>query len=543
MKRTWQLCGVAVLALLPAMASAQTAKITAVVLDVKCRASAAAGWAPARVGRTLGAGAQVRTGKRGKCEIKFPDGSLIRLAPLSDLTIARVAGKDLSMGYGKLYARIVKGTTTRIQGGTGVASIKGTILEFDAGALAEARERTTNVLTIFDGLAELSGGGQTREVHRGSQSEIGADGTPGNLHDVPDESFFGMTGEQWWNGVVPGSEILSTPGSFAGLDQRDENQEFHSPTLGAQGWFPLHQGSVVVDLQSVRPGAAARMAQAVAPMLSPDIALDMPPVAMIQTDPAQAFGKRFYGPDTRVDLFGLAGTDRNLAGIRVRPCVVWNDLYFEVGGMAWTRTDEAWRTELSEGFVKARPRWGDITVGRQHFTLGPVNNSNLGTIIGFDTADAVRWQPRLGPVRFDMGYVTDYLPLEDDTLRGYYSRAEASVLRGTMGINTVHYNHIGTGVSLDFSVPVIPGEWDVYGEFGSDPVNKRVETFGTYFPGLYNRTNVDLFVEYAHREGQGQLWTAKAYRNFDQDWTGVLSLLASSKDDAAVSLGVIKRFQ
>ena len=55
--------------MLPALALAQTAKITAVVLEVKWRPSSAAAWSRARVGTPLSAGAQVRTGKRSKCEI------------------------------------------------------------------------------------------------------------------------------------------------------------------------------------------------------------------------------------------------------------------------------------------------------------------------------------------------------------------------------------------------------------------------------------------------------------------------------------------
>jgi len=544
MNRTVVVCCVLLLALLPALAAAQTAKITAVVLDVKCRASASAAWTPARVGTPLGGGAQVRTGKRGKCQIKFPDGSLVRLAPLSDLTIAKIAGKDLSLGHGKLYARIVKGTTCRIQGGTGVASIKGTVLEFDAGDIKTPRERATNVLTIFDGLAELSGGETTRTVGRGSQSRIGPDGRPGEPRGVPGESLFSGTGDQWWDGVVPNVNVQSTPASFAGLKQRDKTQTARSPSLGAGGYYPLSDGAVAIDLQSAgrtTGGSGGRLAAL--PLLSPEIALGLPPVTMLQTAPTEAFGKRFYAPQTRVDLFGLGSTDRSLAGLRVRPSAVWNDLYFELGGMAWTRTGDEWRVELSEAFVKARPRWGDVTVGRQHFIMGPVNNSNLGTIIGFDTADAIRWQPTLGPVRLDLGYVHDYLPLDSGRVHGYYARAEGSVLQGTVGLSTVHYDGVGTGVSIDFSVPAIPRQLDFYGEFGSDPGDQRVETLGCYFPGLYDRYDVDLFVEYAHREGFGSLYSARAYRDFEHDWTLVLSLLASSQDDTVLSLGAIKQFQ
>jgi hypothetical protein len=542
MKRITLVGCTVLLGLVPALGAAQTAKITAVVLDVKSRPSASATWTPARVGTQLGGGAQVRTGKRGKCEIRFPDGSIVRLAPLSDLTIARIAGKDLSVGYGKLYARIVKGTTARIQGGTGVASIKGTVLEFDAGDVKTPRERATNVLTIFDGLAELSGGGKTQQVGPGSQSRIGRDGLPEPLQGVPGQAFFGGMAGQWWEGLLRNANLQSTPASSAGLNQRDQTGPAHSPSLGAAGYYPLHSGSVSIDLQSVRRAAGAGTRVASLPLLSPEIALGVPPVTMLQTEPGEVFGRRFYDAQARVDLFGLASSDDSLAGVRVRPSVVWNDLYFELGGMSWARTGERLRTELSEAFVKARSSCGDLTIGRQHFVMGPVNNSNLGSIIGFDTADAIRFQPSVGPVRLDLGYVYDYMPLENDCLHGAYARAQTTLLGGTVGANMVYYGDVGTGVTLDFSVPALPGKLDVYGEIGSDPGEQHLHTFGCYFPSLYERYDVDLFAEYAHRDGIGSLYSARAYRNFENDWTLVLSLLASPEMDTVVSLGAIKQF-
>ncbi|MEN6404763.1 MAG: FecR domain-containing protein [Armatimonadia bacterium] len=533
--------------------AADAAKITAVVLEVKVRPSANAQWARAKVGTVLPAGSQVRTGKRSKCEIRFPDGSLVRLAPQTDMVISKIAGKDMSLGHGKLYARIVSGTNAKIQGGTGVASIKGTTLEFDAGDIEAPKERRESALTIFEGLAELSGPNGRQMVGAGTRSEVGGSGTPGGLTQTPGASFAGGTPGQWWDGVQRGLNVASTPGSSAGFDQKNETPFGGSrqTVVDPPGNYGLQNGSLVIDVRSASARRAAHLVgssqysrgPAMVSLLTPPSALlEVAPVPLAQQAPIpSAFGKRFFGPNFLVDTFALWGED-SLAGLRVRPTAVWNDLYFEVGATGFTRFEDGWHTMLTEALVTARPGCGDVTVGRQHFLAGPVNNSNLGSLIGFDTADAARWQPRLGPVQLDLAYVDDFLPFKNDDQRGTYGRAQAGYWGGTFGLNTVHFNGVGTGVTFDFSVPVIAGKWDVYGEFGDDPVGNHLETWGSYFPDLYQRYDLDLFVEYAHRSNTDSLYSLYAYKDLPREWTGVLSVLHSDEDDLSVSLGAIKRF-
>jgi hypothetical protein len=535
--------------LLPGLAPAQTAKITAVVLEVKWRASATAAWSRASVGRQLAAGAQVRTGKRSKCEIKFPDGSMVRLAPQSDLTIAQVQGKNLSMGYGKLYARIVSGTTARIQGGTGVASIKGTTLEFDAGLPGVPPDQQPNTLTIFGGSAQLSGPGAPPDgqpVGGGYQSSVGP-GAPAGLNGVPPEGFFGGGGAGgWWEGVQSGFNTMTTAGTYTGTELKEQTLDTgRNPALHTPGYTdPVsNMGNIKLDISSVGTAGLRTPAPANASVALPSTSalFDVQPISLRVDPPLERFGKRVFGPDTFVDVFGLATTEGSLAGVRVRPHVLWKNIYFEVGGTGWTDFD-GFHGILSEAFAKARPPCGDIIVGRQHFLAGPVNNTNLGTIIGFNTADAIRWQPRVRDVRLDVAYVHDFVPHRSGRVGGWYGRAEANVWRGVVGLNVVNFESIGTGISADVSVPIIPGMWDFYGEFGQDQFDNTVQTWGFYFPDLYQRYDLDLFLEYANRGGVRESWSLNAYREFEHDWTGFLTLQASPGNDTVAGLGVIKRF-
>jgi len=327
------------------------------------------------------------------------------------------------------------------------------------------------------------------------------------------------------------------------LDTFDTGRD---PALGAPGRFEIggKRDNISIDGGSVSPAglqppAPAEMSLAVP---SPTALLEVQPISVLQSEPLQLFGKRAYAPDLFADAFALKTNQGSIAGVRVRPHAIWNNLYFEVGGTAFTNFDDRSVVMVSEAFVKARPQFGDITLGRQHFLAGPVNNTNLGSLIGFTTADALRFQHRAGNMRLDLAYVYDFLPHRSARLGGWYGRAETSLLKGTVGLNLVNLEGSGTGVSVDASVPLIEGVWDVYGEVGSDPFADKIQTFGSYFPGLYRRYDVDLFAEWAKRGSSPEVWSLNAYRQFRHGWTGFVMLQTSPGSDTTLGIGGIKRF-
>ena len=79
----------------PALAQSH-AKITATVLKVTYQKSADGKWYKAKIGTKLYAGYRVRTAKRSKCEIRFPDGSRIRMNERSDLAITEPTTKNVN---------------------------------------------------------------------------------------------------------------------------------------------------------------------------------------------------------------------------------------------------------------------------------------------------------------------------------------------------------------------------------------------------------------------------------------------------------------
>lgn len=92
----------------------------------------------------------MRTAKRSRCEIKFPDGTTIRMGPRSDLVIKTIQDKNLALQKGRLFAHIISGTLARITGASATAAIKGTWVEYIRG---ESEEDELDIFRAWGGWA------------------------------------------------------------------------------------------------------------------------------------------------------------------------------------------------------------------------------------------------------------------------------------------------------------------------------------------------------------------------------------------------------
>jgi hypothetical protein len=254
--------------------------------------------------------------------------------------------------------------------------------------------------------------------------------------------------------------------------------------------------------------------------------------------------RTFFGPYTLADAFGYISDTGGTAGLRVHPHAVWGPVYLEVGATARLSKWYGDGVDITEAFAAYRDDWGDVTVGRQRFLEGPVNNSRLGSLLSYDTGDALRVQTHFGRLGVDAAYVHQMAPILGPTARGWYGRLEYPVLDGMAGVNLATNDNAGgdLGYSLDLGVPVVKGQLDLYGELGVDPFNRTLYTVGAYFPSLYQSQNIDLFIEYARREQLPSLGTLRLYKHFNDDVTAVFSLDQASGDSLHVGGGVIWRF-
>ncbi len=531
--------------------AADTAKITAIVLSVQHRSGASGDWAKSKIGSQLPPGSRVRTGKRSKCEIKFPDGSIIRMGPRSDVVIQAVKARDLQLKYGSLWAKFIAGSGARIEGGSAVAAIKGTTLKFRSELNPDGT--STDDCTVYETKA-----GVDFETERGTIPLWGGFGSTFSplqpavptAVPAPPAQFAGGQYSPDWVSYESGANMLTTPGADPGLvNKRQEYTSKRAVAFTLPGTYGEKEGSAYGDVEVVisevpRRSSGSGSANLFALAQAPQVASSVFEATIGQaTMPQDVFGKRFFGPYLHTDVFGLWGETESLAGLRIRPTAVVGDWYVELGGTSWGDFDGNWNTHITEAFAANRSKGRELTVGRQHYLEGPVNNSDLGSIISFDPIDAIRWRtPVLRNWTMDIGYVQDYLPLSNDDLSGYFVRAQANLWGGMVGLNWVRENTVGSAYSFDVSVRLIENVVDIYGEFGTDTVHRHVETVGLYFPKLYQQYDIDLFVERAQRAGEPTVTSLVGYKQITDDFLGLVLVEKISGDSAHFSIGGMWEF-
>ncbi len=636
--------------------AAPTATISAIVLDVNCQTAPNKAWVPAKIGMQLPVGSRVRTGRRSKCEVKFPGGSIARLAPRSELQISSVtgAGNKVKLMSGQVLVNVVKGYGVDIEGAKATVAIQGTWVLFDgeqptvwkgtatmqtgAGDVPISDQRTAkygktsvplvgtdgkrlgtitadvqgqNLVVTYDvggglglGVVDLyvgvkppadstltsvphvskSLGGQSHNQYIVPLSEISAMSTdtiymaahaslknPGGgsagdawgkgtligsgpgmyftfnpIITAKSYPFEFPTGSlrPWWGDIKEGVSTQSTPGTGIGGDIKQA--ELASPLTINGGFFnPGSSGPGGVDV-IVRGGQSAALAtggQIPFQLMAAGLASGL---SLADGNPISAFGKQFYLPRSQADVFGLLDTDGNsFAGLRARASMIADNVYIEVGDLITTGFKGSIHNELSEGFGVFKTGGNQITIGRQHYLESVANNSTLGTQFPTLTFDGIRmrqeiWNGSLDVIRVDR--FEDGLVRPDDS-GGWLGRLRFPLGQGQIGATVFNQRKANAGTSLDFTYPVAPGYLDLYGEYGTDPLGQRLQTWGAYFPKFYQENGVDLFVEYAAREGFPSIWSALGYKEMSHGWTGFLGLRkASDEKSLQAAIGFIKRF-
>lgn len=208
----------------------------------------------------------------------------------------------------------------------------------------------------------------------------------------------------------------------------------------------------------------------------------------------------------RLEPFAIGSDETDVVGARVRFQGVSGNVYAEAG-YRFALVDGESQHDLSEAYVHVRGRYGDVIVGRQHVYPSPSNNTDIGTLLGLQTADAAIYEaPLPGGYKQQIGYVSDTHALRRRGTRGVYARGRAPIFRGNVGYSILGSTEGGTNVgwSVDAAQSVIRNVLDVYGEAGVGIQGRQLYTAGFYVPALYHSARLDVFLEYARREGQDE---------------------------------------
>jgi hypothetical protein len=549
-ERAVSLAVVAVLVLLvPRAGEAQPGgqvKIIAVLLTVRHRAGPTGAFVKSAVGALLPAGSRVQTGPRSKCALRFPDGAVIRVDENSDLIIQSVAGTSTQLSRGRLWAKVIAGTTARVQGASGVAVVKGTEWTFDG-----------STVTCYKGAVAYERAGGSTDVPAGFAGTA-VQGNQVTLKPAPGRYYPGGDLIQWFGGLRSGEDVGSTPGSSAGLDRKEADLPLDQVIEGAIGALGglnviIEGGPDSAQAGRQRWGGATTRAWGGFPgvnsnNLAPTFAGALAGGTLTITDPRAEgqtgpLGKQyFFGPYTPMDAFGYVADGGSAFGLRVRPHVVAGPWYFEGGATGHLSTWAGDGADVTELFAKVRQSWGEVTVGRQRFLEGPVNNTRLGSVLSFETGDAVRCQTRLEHFTFDAAYVEKMNPVLGAPSKGWYGRVTYPVAGGTIAANLVSHQEADLGWSLDLALPVRRGYLDAYGEVGRDAWGRNLSTVGLYVPWVYRQAKADLFLEFAQRDELPSLATLRLYKRIGDHVTAVLSLDKQHGEDLGFGAGVIWRF-
>ncbi len=517
-------------------AEAASAKLVTVTLRVTHRVGPTGSWQTSRVGTTLPAGSRVRTAKRSKCEIKFPDGSRVRMGPRSDLVITDPDQKKLRVVTGQIFANIVSGTGAQIQGATATAAVRGTWVLFQ-GPTAPGVFPPWD----FDWIQTWFGSCQFWNV-QGSQTvghgqQSGAPGGQGPWS--PGLGFHYAFGNgtlyPWWHAWKSGVSTSATPGTNTGTQFKNQNVSPRTTTV--QFVQPPTTGRLGVIVESASP------VHPTGGSLLPALGL-LPLSSLGQMDLEAKLGKAFYGPSSQLDLVNLLYDGGGFSGGRARASVLYDHLYAEIGLQAFTDYHGNWDTSISDLFLVDRMGNTDLTLGRQRYLEGPVNNSGLGTLFGALHFDGISLQHKGDRWSLSGAWIDDFEAWGNPPERtgGALSRVSTPFQGGQLGLNALYQRHEGWGFSADVSLPVVPGYLDLYTELGCDPQGRHLETFGAYFPELYQSAGVDLFVEYAAREDFPFTWSALAYVEAGDGWSGLAGARRAQGQDWEFALGAVKRF-
>lgn len=583
--------------------AAEVAKITTVVRVVQYSAGGEGRWLPGKVGIDLDDGDKVRTGQRSATEVRFADNSIVRLAALSDMEVR--GGKDITLKRGKLLGDFK--TPGKVKCGATVANVKGsrfTITVLENGDIEVILYEGSIVLDTPLGVRELNVNpgdkpiralvimgippGQTERTIREVRIEEPSDDVLLPSFDMPRE----------------GTTVYELPGSGEHILIRDDNitvnenadavdEETADEIINGEGEIliePLEppdppdqfpEGEALALSHSSRAMQALRAINRVG---GPSQAM-----GGLRALRRSRFARRLGAATPRANISDSAykeatggGAGAGAQGASAAPATYRPSYFaprfdgdvatflFDGGSMAAGRfhgkgmnggyfwdvavaplsfSGSGSDVDLTDAYVAARtPDGGLLTIGRQRFLKGPVQNTIFGTLIrqnGRDIQDAVTYSaPLQGTNRsLDLSYLIDAYPSGLPTMApglqsGWYGRFGVQSKRwGNFGLNATNDDFSpDTGMTVDFGVPVFPNQVDLYGEFGQDTFNGKIRTLGLYFGGLYQRYGIDMFLERAwlghpiNTVFVPSETLLRVYRKFGQRYTGVL--LVDRKDGA-----------
>ncbi len=622
----------ALAALVSAQAPAATLSVVRQVEVTKAPNMKTKAWMPAKHGQGILTGYGVQTLKRSKAELKFKDGSILRLNERTEVAIHDVAEmRKIHLQQGAVWVHVAKGANTSVETPSCTATARGTT--FVVVLLPNGRVR----VVVFDGVVEVAVGGQTVTLHGGQSTETTGGGEagggsvrPGDVEtlgqaDMPVE--LGGTVIGWWEDVPSTAGLAVTSGTDVVDDLRRSgvaeeplsasaptHPPFYIPdaaarndflavanhavvhsveaimqadgitlaefrqrdghlTLSHWGMPPgdlahfeslgittldqaieailVNGGAITVDVRGrqaqFQPGASTisqsslrlldRTESSIA-VLAAGLGLGLIADWGDLTVSAPRFGALFYGFSGHPGFLGGRGEARGVIG-RTRYTVEANALKFTNGPAS------DWATRVGSVAVVEHNLTDSLVAfaGRKRYYHGPVFQNQVATQLIADRYSGVGLRWRHDRLSLEGAWLYDSNGVAAGAQRGALLTAAYRAGGGVFGLHLLEAGGVrdGHGRTLSVAYPLLPNRLETYGEVGTGVDDATLQTYGLYFPSLYQRFDVDLFLEYGHHEQLGEAFSAVAVKPVNDD--GELRAYVTRQDSAwVVGAAAIWRF-
>jgi hypothetical protein len=188
-------------------ASPRRAALSELLNEVLARASGAGEIAPASEGQVLELGGLVRTGADSKARIDLTEGTIVRLAAMSEFTVSEINDDAsnpftrLSLAAGKVWV-ILNGGSLDVETPVGVATVRGSYLGVDFYP-----EYKVLVVTCLEGRCALQNDQGQTDLTDGQAASIAGEGQPPS-------GARPMTGDEvqeWTQDNPEAVEVIPTP--------------------------------------------------------------------------------------------------------------------------------------------------------------------------------------------------------------------------------------------------------------------------------------------------------------------------------------------
>ncbi|MDF2439071.1 MAG: hypothetical protein JWN98_55 [Abditibacteriota bacterium] len=539
------------------------ATVTAVQRVAELREGAAP-WKRRGRGAALRLGDGFRTGKRSKADLKFTDGSLLRLGQLSSVEVREAKSVALLSGQ-VLFSALRPG---RVLAGSGVAEIKGSV------GIVTMMEDGTAEFSLFSGAVEVSTAIARVDLPPGFWVRARPDGTLSEVQPAPPLRFsFGAFMPEINQEIAEGPFVGSQRNRRLRLTPERTALDVYNPNIEVRDSLPFRRS---VPAPSPRPGSQlfsisdaglpshpkpGRLTERLKEAIFESGAVDARAFDHLrEADPELG---HFSGFDYAV--LGAVSDDESYAtGARLRGFGTRGRFYGELGALPLrvyargrNRRNNPHYSAINLASLTYRTDDYDVQLGRQRFVSGPTQLTLFGSLLrpgGREVMDAIRLEPNLGKGRtLEIAYLQDAfvrnLPYRvGGDQRGVAARAAMETPGANLGLNMLRYIHLpgddNVGATLDFAVPLVRNEIEFYGEAGRDPFRRTMLSMGAFFPGVHDRTGIDLFIEYARVNSHAGVpgvpteVAARAYKRLNRHTYIVLGANRFKRAASSVTLGL-----